>query len=194
MWRTFPTIGAQTYCTSSGGNTTKEWINTFSLDTYVNNSGSNNGYGDFTSPAISLESGNSYSLDLVPGYSGKARSEYWRVWIDFNMDGDFTDNGELAFSADAKKGSVSGAITIASGLTGETRMRVSMEYNSAPASCDAFVFGEVEDYTLTFSPTAVTLQSFSATDQNTLWLAVLLVIVTLVAGSLLMWQNGRFRA
>jgi PKD repeat protein len=67
------------------------------------------------------------------------------------MDGDFVDGGEEVFASNAQKGSVSGSIAIPSGLTGETRMRVSMKYNAIPLSCEQFVSGEVEDYTLSFS-------------------------------------------
>lgn len=140
-----------TYCASSGSNTSKEWINSVTLGSNVNNSGSNGGYGDFTETPIGLESGNSYNLTLSPGFTGKARLEYWRVWIDFNMDSDFLDDGETVFSANALKTSVSGTIAIPAGLTGETRMRVSMKYNAAPSACEQFVYGEVEDYTLTFT-------------------------------------------
>jgi PKD repeat protein len=140
-----------TYCASSGSNTSKEWINSVALGSFTKTSGSNNGYGNFTTPAIPILSGNSYSLALSPGFSSKSRPEYWRVWIDYNMDGDFLDNGETVFTADGQKGNLSGTITIPAGLEGETRMRVSMKYNAAPSSCELFVFGEVEDYTLSLS-------------------------------------------
>lgn len=121
------------------------------IGTYVNNSGSNNGYGNFTSSPVPLLSGTSYTLSLRPGFSGKSRPEYWRVWIDYNKDGDFLDSGELVFSANNQKNNVSGTITIPAGLTGDTRMRVSMKYNSAPSPCENFNFGEVEDYKLSLS-------------------------------------------
>lgn len=139
------------YCSSSGSNTTKEWINSVSFGPLVKTSGSNGGYGDFTGTPVSFISGNSYNLAMSPGFSGKARNEYWRVWIDYNMDGDFFDTGEEVFAASAQKGSVTGSVAIPSGLNGETRMRVSMKYNAVPSSCEQFVFGEVEDYTLTLT-------------------------------------------
>jgi PKD repeat protein len=139
------------YCTSRGNNASSEWINSVGLGTFVNNSASNGGYGDFTSPPISIISGESYSLALSPGFSNRSRSEYWRVWVDYNMDGDFLDAGELVYSANAQKGNVSGTIDMPAGLTGETRMRVSMKYNAVPTSCEIYTYGEVEDYTLSFS-------------------------------------------
>ena len=138
------------YCTSSGSNASTEWIQKVDLGTFSNNSGSDGGYGDYTSPSISVESVQTYDLTLTPGFSGKSRREFWRVWIDFNMDGDFSDTGEEVFAANGKKSTVTGSISMPSGLTGETRMRISMQYNFAPTSCQHFTYGEVEDYTLLF--------------------------------------------
>jgi PKD repeat protein len=121
------------------------------LGTFTKTSGNNNGYGNFTTPAVSFYSGTSYNLSLSPGFSSKSRPEYWRVWIDYNMDGDFLDAGETVYSIDAQKGDVGGTISIPAGLEGATRMRVAMKYNASPTSCEIFVFGEVEDYTLSLT-------------------------------------------
>lgn len=139
------------YCPSSGASTSVEWINSVSLGSFSNTSNSNGGYGDFTGTTISLESGQSYSFSGIPGFSGRANQEFWRVWIDFNQDGDFTDGGEQVFAADRKKDAVAGTIIIPSGLDGETRMRVSMKAKGVPTSCENFPAGEVEDYTVSFS-------------------------------------------
>lgn len=139
-----------TYCTSSGNNASTEWIQKVDLGTFSNNSGSDNGYGDYTSSSVSVESGQSYNLTLTPGFSNRSRREFWRVWIDYNMNGDFTDAGEEVFAANGKKNNVSGTISIPTGLSGEMRMRVSMKYKAAPNSCEHFSYGEVEDYTLLF--------------------------------------------
>ncbi|MHC1777162.1 MAG: GEVED domain-containing protein [Lentimicrobium sp.] len=140
------------YCASRGNNTSGEWINKVSLGTFSKTSGANGGYGDFRSPAIEVESGLTYNLALTPGFKNKTRAEYWRVWIDYNQDGDFTDAGEQVFAANGTKTAVSGTITIPAGITGETGMRVSMKYNAAPTACEQFTYGEVEDYTLSISP------------------------------------------
>ena len=43
---------------------------------------------------------------------------------------------------------VIGTMTISATASGTTRMRVSMKYNAIPASCGAFTYGQVEDYTV----------------------------------------------
>ena len=87
------------------------------------------------------------------------------------MDKDFEDAGELVFSASLQKGTVSGSFTIPTGISGETRMRVSMKYNATPTSCEQFVYGEVEDYTLSISPTGpVTYCSSNSTSNALDWI------------------------
>lgn len=137
-----------TYCTSSGSNTSVEWIETITFGSFTNTSGSDGGYGDYTSQQISVESGVSYDISLIPGFSDRSRREFWRIWIDYNIDGDFTDNGEEVLAVDGSRNNVYGSISIPSGVSGETRMRVSMQYKIAAASCDHFTYGEVEDYTI----------------------------------------------
>jgi carboxyl-terminal processing protease len=136
------------YCTSSGCNSSTEWIQKVVLGSYINNSGSDIGYGDFTLTPIEIESGQTYNISITPGYSGRSRSEWCRVWIDYNMDGDFTDSEEQVFAANRMKGPVSGNITIPTGISGATRMRISLKFNAIPTSCENFAYGEVEDYTL----------------------------------------------
>jgi hypothetical protein len=77
--------------------------------------------------------------------------EWFRIFIDFNMDGDFDDAGELAFDpAWASDAPVSGQITPPNFSSyGLTRMRVMMKYKGAnlpPQPCETFDFGQVEDY------------------------------------------------
>ncbi|MBK6859729.1 MAG: hypothetical protein IPG95_05530 [Saprospiraceae bacterium] len=60
-----------------------------------NCSGPNGGYKYFPNPCIEVITGQTYNLCLTPGYSGTAYTAYWKVWIDFNGDGDFEDAGEL---------------------------------------------------------------------------------------------------
>ncbi len=150
--------GNDDYCSGSGQDTEYEWIETVSFGGINNTSGSNGGYGDFTSQGTSVEQGSTYPIVLTPGFSSGAYDEYFQVWIDFNADGDFDDAGELAFDAgNTSTTAVNGSIAIpTSAAIGSTRMRVAMRWNEAPnGPCGVFGFGEVEDYTvnITAAPT-----------------------------------------
>ncbi|MPT35786.1 MAG: T9SS type A sorting domain-containing protein, partial [Flavobacterium sp.] len=49
----------------------------------------------------------------------------------------------------------SGSFTVpATALNGATRMRVSMKYSGIPTACEAFSYGEVEDYTVNITTSA----------------------------------------
>ncbi len=136
------------YCGSQGNNQNYEYIQRVEIGSIDNNSGNNNGYADFTVQATAANAGDVISLSLTPGFVNSSYNEFWRVWVDFNGDGDFTDAGETAF-AGAGSGTVNGSFTVpASAANGELRIRVSMKYGSAPSPCEAFTYGEVEDYTL----------------------------------------------
>ncbi len=147
-----------TYCSSNGNSTSDEWISSVSIGDLSNSSGNNNGYADFTAQTMNTSAGASVSFNLSPGFTSglfglNSYPEYWRIWIDYNKDGDFDDAGELAFDAGGtSESSVSGSFTIPAGVSsGTTRMRVSMKYNGAPGSCESFSYGEVEDYTVSIS-------------------------------------------
>jgi hypothetical protein len=142
------------YCGSQGNNTNYEWIQRFQFAGINNTSGNNNGYADYTSQSATLTAGGTASVTMVPGFASSSYSEFWRIWIDYNQDGDFEDAGELVAESNGN-GTLSGTVNLSSGaLSGATRLRVSMKYNSAATSCETFTYGEVEDYTVVFSGSA----------------------------------------
>jgi len=142
-----------TYCTSQGNNTNDEYIDRVQLGSINNLSGNNGGYGNFTSISTSLTKGSSNTITITPRWTGRTYSEAYRVWIDYNQDGDFNDAGEQVYSRSrTTASSISGSFTVpTSALSGATRMRVSMKYNANPTSCETFTYGEVEDYTVIIS-------------------------------------------
>lgn len=138
------------YCINKGNSTTAEWLQKVVFNDLINDSGNNNGYANFTNLSTDIRRGQTYNLSLTPGYSGNAYYEYFKVWIDYNHDGDFLDDGELAFDAGGTvTTTIDTTITIPSttGL-GSTKMRVAQQWNSAPPACSegGFNYGEVEDY------------------------------------------------
>lgn len=175
--------GEIAYCTSQGNNSSYEWIADVTIGSFNNSSGAA-GYSDFTSTTVELSAGSNYSVSLTPDFSGSAYNEYWKIWIDYNADGDFGDSGELVFDAGSLSNSaVNGNISISSSATGTTRMRVSMKYNGAQTECESFSYGEVEDYTVSFSgstggdteaptaPTSLTASNITQTAADLSWTA-----------------------
>jgi PKD repeat protein len=150
------------YCTSMGTTYTNEWIARVAFNTFINPSGAA-GYSDFTGMNVSMTPGGSVSVTLTPGFAGATYREYFRVWIDYNKDGDFLDANETVFAPAGSKVAVSGTFTVPAGLTGSTRMRVSMKYGAAPSSCETFAYGEVEDYTVVFPTPQPPVANFTAT-------------------------------
>lgn len=137
------------YCNSAGGNDYYLWISSFSLGSISNSSGRDGGYGDYTSQSTSLQRGSSYSHSIGVGRLGNYRTAY-RIWIDYNQDGDFEDAGELIYDRSRTTSTnIGGSFTVpTSAALGATRLRVSMKYNASPTSCESFAHGEVEDYTV----------------------------------------------
>ncbi|MEQ8706668.1 MAG: M12 family metallo-peptidase [Phaeodactylibacter sp.] len=137
------------YCGSQGNNSSFEWIQRLQFGSINNNSGNDGGYGDYTNLSTALTPGGTVSVTLVPGFSSSTYTEYWRLWVDYNRDGDFTDAGEQ-IGQGSGTGTLSGTLSVSSSATpGTTRLRVAMKYNAYPTSCEAFPYGEVEDYTIT---------------------------------------------
>jgi hypothetical protein len=143
------------YCNSNGIITSDEHIARVRLQDIDNESGAGPGYSDFTNISTQLVVGDTYTVTVNPDWLGTVYEEGISVWIDFNLNGDFTDDGELVLSsAPSTSEEVSGTFTVPEGsVEGESlRMRVSMKYNGIPSSCETFEWGEVEDYTVVLLP------------------------------------------
>jgi chitodextrinase len=149
-------VSTVTYCASRGNNTVDEFINRVQLGTINNLSGNNGGYGNFTSLSTNLVRGRSNSITITPTWTGTVFREGYRVWIDYNKDGDFLDSGEQVVNVTRTTATpIARSFTVpTTALLGSTRMRVSMKYNASPTSCEIFTDGEVEDYTVNITATA----------------------------------------
>ncbi|GAA4042677.1 hypothetical protein GCM10022409_30770 [Hymenobacter glaciei] len=171
-----PTV---TYCASKGTSVAYEYIDLVQLGSINRTSGANAGYYDGTALSTTVTAGSAQTISLSAGFVSSAYTEYFKVYIDYNQNGVFTDAGELAVNA---AGSTS-ATTRAFGFTvpataksGNTRMRVVMSDNSATTSCGSYSYGETEDYTITVSggtrtdgSTARTSNPNALADQYTLY-------------------------
>lgn len=141
------TAGGSSYCTAASTNCTDEWISNVTVGS-LNKTSTASFYSDFTSTSVNLSRSASVSCSVTPGYRSSQYTEYTRIWIDYNRDGDFADTGEQVFSKSGA-GKLSGTFTVPSTASvGATRMRVALKYGSYAANCGSYTYGEVEDYTV----------------------------------------------
>ena len=141
----------RTYCASSSTFDGDEHIARVAVGTLDNQSGNNEGYGDFTALSTALQIGQGHPITLEPDFFlfSEEYPMYVRVYVDLNQNGNFTGPGELAYSTSVfVEGPISGTLNIpASALTGSTRMRVVLVYgDAATTSCENYNIGETEDY------------------------------------------------
>ena len=143
------------------------WLQKVNLAGTIKNSGNNGGFADFTATTFNLVSGGTTSFTLFPGYLGPAYPVIFSIWIDYNKDLDFIDPGENVYNSAAVLTPVSGSFVVPAGLTGTTRMRISMKYETVAGPCESIEFGEVEDYTASFSGGGITYCSSAGTSSST---------------------------
>lgn len=101
------------------------------------------GYEDFTSITGNVRRGSTNPITVtIDNYD----NDQTAVWIDFNQNGVFEESEKTVLSTAA---SSTGSIVVpTTAVLGNTRMRVRINYNSAPPACGNTTFGQVEDYTI----------------------------------------------
>jgi Zn-dependent metalloprotease len=141
------------YCTSQGSSQAYEYIDYVKLGSIARTSGADGGYYNGTALSTSMAAGSSQTISFSVGFASSAYTEYWKIFIDYNQDGDFTDSGETIVSGSSSSaGTLSSTFTVPStAKTGSTRLRVVLSDNSATTSCGSYSYGETEDYTLTIT-------------------------------------------
>lgn len=151
----FSTSTFKIYCASAGTGSSQGYIDYIALGSINRTSGSDGGYYNGTSLSTNIKPGTTYSIKVSPNYSGSNVTTYWRVYIDYNLDGDFTDANEQAAQATyAAKANKTINFTVPANATiGLSRIRVSLARGNYQGSCASFTNGEVEDYTVNITNT-----------------------------------------
>ncbi len=152
------------YCSSYGTNTNFFWIKEVRLGSISNNSGNDAGYGDYSILSTNMDRGSSQVLTLSPGFASASFALYWRVFIDYNQDGDFNDSGEIVFSYKHTNPLKINFRVPTTCKLGKTRMRVAMNYTGYPSSCGKNTYGETEDYTINITSSG--LREATATSRS----------------------------
>ncbi len=156
---TFTTLGCGpcldlAYCAAGAANAQQEWIALIQIGNWSSTPPPAHGYFDITSSGDDipvLVRGDTLPIVLKPGYSAQTYRERFRVYVDYNGDGDFLAPGELAFEPGfAVEEAIQGVVAVPTNASvGLTRLRVLMKYfganSSPPHPCEAFEFGQVVD-------------------------------------------------
>ena len=148
------------YPVFSSACTSADFINNFSTTggtTNISNLATGcNGAGPsnttfFPGQVVTVIPGGTFNLTAQ---SGASWSQGFRLWIDYNADGDFADPGEDVWaSATSSTAPHTGSVTVPANTTpGAKRMRLMCRFATVPTSTDycatTLSFGEVEEYTL----------------------------------------------
>jgi PKD repeat protein len=142
-----------TYCPSESSSSLFGYCAGVEVANLENPSGESK-YSDFTGMTVNMSRNQSYTITLT-ATNGSGWNANWRVYIDYNRDGDFDDAGEIAFEGSGSGvGSLSGSLTVpSSAVAGQALgMRVSVKFSTSSSSyrgpCEIANWGEVEDYAL----------------------------------------------
>jgi hypothetical protein len=154
------------YCQSAADNAEDDWIDEVEFNSINNNSGSDGGYGDYTTITTSVERGSTHTLTVTPDYDFFFElSVTTSAWIDWNQDGDF-DNSELVLgpTEEAADIYVSAEVLIPNNaVIGATRMRIKTTEGNNDQPCqEAFNYGEVEDYCVTVVDTTTGIKDIAS--------------------------------
>jgi len=106
--------------------------------------------------ATGLQINTSYPISVT---GGTFNNQWFRVYIDYNNNGLFTDPGEQVFAPGNAMGTVSGNFTTPPSPTLNTllRMRVISDFvNTTPGPCTNLQYGQSEDYGVYFIPPGCT--------------------------------------
>ncbi|MBU0484965.1 MAG: DUF11 domain-containing protein [Proteobacteria bacterium] len=135
-------------------------------------------YSDYTAQSTTVNQGSGYPININLGGSDTSHT-YIKVYVDWDQNGVFTDNAVEATVINADTGAsitptnpYTGTINVPAGATsGNTRMRVMIDWQVAPDANGNIDYGEAEDYTVQVSTPAViptvTTQAVSAIGTTT---------------------------
>ncbi|MEO1626419.1 MAG: kelch repeat-containing protein [Bacteroidota bacterium] len=138
------------------------FINKIEINGFVNSTGSDGGYGNFVLPEPEeINIGESFTLVVEPGFQSDKISSDLKVWVDLNLDGEFTEDEILVEEAQVDAswtGEVEIPNTASAGLS---RIRIVYASGASVTACqDANnqPIGEAEDYCIRLGATTNTTQ------------------------------------
>lgn len=153
-------VNGQVFCTSAPSSTTGARIDSVGFGSIQHlNPATCTGYSDFTGVSSNVEASQVLPLTVrVNSCDGSTADKIVKAFIDFNNDGDFTDNGENVATSTVINGDgiFTANVTIDAGIVigNPSVLRIVMQETSNPADvtpCGTYGKGETQDYRLVFS-------------------------------------------
>jgi PKD repeat protein len=154
-------VTAQTYCTPPDA-CADDWIQSFSTTggtTNITNNGTGCTGSGYTYYSTMIHSATAGSIVNYSFTNNSGWSEWYKIWVDWNSNGSFTDAGEQMYASAAAIGTsvtVTGNFTIPAAATaGNKRMRIRCGYAESaldPCLGSLILCGETEDYQLNVAP------------------------------------------
>jgi bacillolysin len=144
------TTPALAYCTSQSTSQDYEFIDYVQLGSITRASTADGGYYDGTALSTTVAAGSQQTISFSVTFTSSEYTENWKVFIDYNQDGDFTDAGEtIASVSSASADILTSTFTVPStAKAGTTRLRVVLSDDNATTSCGTYGYGETEDYSI----------------------------------------------
>ena len=169
------------YCTPTGGaSSTTYYLNNITTNAaWTNINYTANTYTAYVNSNMTATTspGNNVNISLA---SSGGSTYYYRVWVDWNNDGVFTNAApELVLSNASYAATLAGTIPVpATTALGNYRVRTSSSFSGVVTPCGPAPYGNYVDFTLSvvtppscMPPTAVTLVNTAATNANISWTA-----------------------
>src|SRR5690606_11933166 len=111
------------------------------------------GYGDYTgTDTLRVIENGAFDFNITFGSSASYTFGV-KIWVDWNMNGNFNDPGEVVYASSAYSSVHAGTLdlSLVNPPVGQYRVRIGANYNNAAGpsnACESFANGEYEDYIL----------------------------------------------
>ncbi len=145
-----PHFASGQYCTPSPSSTDNQGITNISFNTINNTTGSESGYyGNYSYLIGNAQENDTLEVNITysTGYTYNTK-----IWVDWNDDGDFDDEGEEVYegiSLSTNPTTLNTSFAIPPGaIAGNHRMRIGGNDAATPTPCSTASFGSYEDYTI----------------------------------------------
>lgn len=145
----------------TSGNSEFEFIQDVKINTWFNLTNDNGGYAQFEEPSLMFYPGDSIKLWVTPGYIDRVAELSYAIYIDWNGDKDFDDEGEFVYHTRSLRERGRDMVIPSYARPGKICVRFIVDYGRINGPCDPCIDGEVEDYIITIKGESCTATSES---------------------------------